>query len=287
MSIGCIKNTNDLMNKKREYAEYLQLMIDNESIKEKRIKDYKNPNKPPAVPPQYKTVAEQNKDLQLQEKQAIDNAKDLGLDISEARSFVIQLEQKQDGIDNLVKLNRNFPAFKKLVSEKLNPKYIEANSVLNLWEEFSANLNAITGLNSVSSGATTAYSSASDNYMKLPTQNNLIEFKKKSSDVLFSDPDLIISNSVQTNVLISVDNAIKFSLDDSTVAKIDNATNSIERGKINKLAEQLLSVYKVPTKDEIESKMTEVNDLYDSLSGSADNVRINDSISKALIILLL
>ena len=113
MSIGCIKNTNDLQNKKQEFAEYLQLMIDNESIKEKRIKDYKNPNKPPPVPPQYKTASEQAQDLMTQEKLAFDNMKELGIDISEIRSFVMQLEQKQDGIDNLVKLNRNFPAFKR------------------------------------------------------------------------------------------------------------------------------------------------------------------------------
>jgi len=286
MSIGCIRNTNDLQNKRKEYAEYLQLMIDNESIKEKRIKDYKNPNKPPAVPPQYKTVAEQNKDLQLQERQAIDNAKDLGLDISEARSFVIQLEQKQDGIDNLVKLNKNFPAFKKLVSERLNPKSLEANAVLNLWEEFSANLSVITGLNSVSSNATSAYSSATDNYMKIPTQNKLIKFKKTISEEVFQDTDLVIPDSLKTNVLISVDNAIKFSLDDSTVEKIDEATTPLERRGINKLAEQLLSTYKIPTKNEIEVKTKEIADLYDSFGNTGvDNVSINDSISKALIIL--
>ena len=127
MSVGNIKNTNDLINKKREYAEYLQLMIDNESIKEKRIKDYKNPNKAPPVPPQYKTASERTKDLYEQEKTAIDNVKELGVDVSEARSFVLQLEQKQDGIDNLVKLNRNFPAFKKLMTDNYRAKDFDAN----------------------------------------------------------------------------------------------------------------------------------------------------------------
>jgi len=284
MSIGCIKNTNDLQNKRKEYAEYLQLMIDNESIKEKRIKDYKNPNKPPAVPPQYKTVAEQNKDLQLQEKQAIDNVKDLGLDISEARSFVIQLEQKQDGIDNLVKLNRNFPAFKKLVSEKLNPKYIEANGVLTLWEEFSVNLNAITGLNSVSTNSTNVYSSASDNYKKIPVQDDINGFIKFVNEDVFTDVELTISDSLKTSLNKNLSETSRLLLTIADVEKIDESLTPNEISQINKVAENLLSVYKIPTRNDLINKF---DNIEKSLSQLDDNnsVKINDEITKDIVIL--
>ena len=283
MSIGCIRNTNDLQNKRKEYAEYLQLMIDNESIKEKRIKDYKNPNKPPAVPPQYKTVAEQNKDLQLQEKQAIDNAKDLGLDISEARSFVIQLEQKQDGIDNLVKLNRNFPAFKKLVSERLNPKSLEANAVLNLWEEFSVNLNALTGLNSVSNGALNAYTNSNDNYKKLPYQDDIRGFENFVNENLFNKDLISFNDTLQSTIRNSLSTAKNLLLNKETIDKIDDLS-SIEISQINKLAENLLSVYKIPTKNDLEAKFLNIGKLY-SETNDSNAIEKNDAITKDLVIL--
>jgi len=283
MSIGCIKNTNDLQNKRKEYAEYLQLMIDNESIKEKRIKDYKNPNKPPPIPPQYKTVAEQNKDLQLQERQAIDNAKDLGLDISEARSFVIQLEQKQDGVDNLVKLNRNFPAFKKLVSERLNPKYIEANAVLNLWEEFSVNLNAITGLNSISTNSTSAYTNSNDNYKKLPYQDDINGFEKFVNENLFVSDLVSFNDTLQSTIRNSLSTAKNLLLNKETIDKIDDLS-SIEISQINKLAENLLSVYKIPTKNDLQTKFLNIGKLY-SETNDSNAIEKNDAITKDLVIL--
>jgi hypothetical protein len=283
MSIGCIKNTNDLQNKRKEYAEYLQLMIDNESIKEKRIKDYKNPNKPPAVPPQYKTVAEQNKDLQLQERQAIDNVKELGLDISEARSFVIQLEQKQDGIDNLVKLNRNFPAFKKLVSERLNPKSLETNAVLNLWEEFSVNLNAITGLNSISTNSTNVYSNASDNYKKIPVQDDINGFEKFVNENLFNKDLISFNDTLQSTIRNSLSTAKNLLLNKETGDKIDDLS-PIEISQINKLAENLLSVYKIPTKNDLEAKFLSIGKLY-SETNDSNAIEKNDALTKDLVIL--
>jgi len=284
MSIGCIRNTNDLQNKRKEYAEYLQLMIDNESIKEKRIKDYKNPNKPPAVPPQYKTVAEQNKDLQLQERQAIDNAKDLGLDISEARSFVMQLEQKQDGIDNLVKLNRNFPAFKKLVSERLNPKSLEANAVLNLWEEFSVNLNAITGLNSISTNSTNVYSSASDNYKKIPVQDDINGFIKVVNEDLFTNAELTLSDSLKSSLSNNLSETLRLLITKDDVEKIDDFLTPTEISQINKIAENLLSVYKIPTRNDLTNKTENIKKLLGELDDN-NSVRINDEIIKDIITL--
>ena len=266
MSIGNIKNTNDLQNKKQEFSEYLQLMIDNEAIKEKRIKDYKNPNKPPPVPPQYKSASDQAKDLMMQEKLAMDNMKELGIDIAEVRSFVMQLEQKQDGIDNLVKLNRNFPAFKKLISEKYLAKTLDAPLLLNAWEGFSANINALTGLKSVYSGATNAYTDAPNNYNKIPTDNLLSEIKV-ILDTVETNPILAFTQNFIANTINNIEEAKKILLDESEVGKIDNLT-PIEKSKISKIAEDLLTIYKIPTKEDFIKLKTEIDNT---------NTNANDS----------
>ena len=284
MSIGNIKNTNDLQNKKQEFSEYLQLMIDNEGIKEKRIKDYKNPNKPPPVPPQYKSASDQAKDLMTQERLAIDNLKELGIDLAEVRSFVLQLEQKQDGIDNLVKLNRNYPAFKKLISEKYLAKTLTAPLLLNAWEEFSANINAITGLKSVSSNSTSVYSNASDNYKKLPIQDDILVFVKIANENLFTSSLLIISDTLKTSLLKSLDEASKFLLNKETVNKIDDFPTPLEKRDINNLAENLLTLYKIPTDTDLKNKISSITNLLNSLT-DINSVTINDAINKELIIL--
>jgi len=284
MSIGNIKNTNDLQNKKQEFAEYLQLMIDNEAIKEKRIKDYKNPNKPPPVPPQYKTAHEQAEDLQLQERLAIDNLKELGINIEEVRSFVLQLEQKQDGIDNLVKLNRNFPAFKKLISEKYLAKTLTANLLLNAWEEFSANINAITGLKSISTSATNIYSNASDNYKKLPIQDDIADFKDFINKELFLNDIISFPDTLQASVRSNLDEASKFLLTKETVNKIDDSLTPIEIKDINNLAENLLTVFKIPTRTDLLTKSANIIMSFRKLNG-ANSVTINDDITKDLVIL--
>ena len=289
MSIGCIKNTNDLQNKKQEFSEYLQLMIDNEAIKEKRIKDYKNPNKPPPVPPQYKSASEQAQDLMIQEKLAIDNMKELGIDLAEVRSFVMQLEQKQDGIDNLVKLNRNYPAFKKLISEKYLAKTLDAPLLLNAWEEFSANINAITGLKSVSTNSTNIYSDKSDNYAKIPTQDFFTEFKSYLSEDktdklgLFNNTDLSISDTVKSSFRNSLEKAIDITLTNATIAKIDDLT-PLKIRDINNIAENLLTTYKIPTIEELKKYKNVITTEYDNMS-SGDLITKSDVINKNLVIL--
>jgi hypothetical protein len=291
MSIGNIKNTNDLQNKKQEFAEYLQLMIDNEEIKEKRIKDYKNPNKPPPVPPQYKTAHEQSKDLMTQERLAIDNLKELGINIEEVRSFVMQLEQKQDGIDNLVKLNRNFPAFKKFISENYLAKTLDSNLLLNAWETFSSNISVITGLKSVSTNSTSAFSGASDNYKKLPNKNDLINFKDyltKKNDVnkngVFLNTDLSISDSLKTSLINSLDKAIGLSLDNDTISKINDSFTPLEIRDVNNEAGILLTTFKIPSNEEIGKYASFITTSYSKIEdGTGDLITLGDDINKNLI----
>jgi len=291
MSIGNIRNTNDLQNKKQEYAEYLQLMIDNEEIKEKRIKDYKNPNKPPPVPSQYKSASDQAKDLMTQERLAIDNLKELGINIEEVRSFVMQLEQKQDGIDNLVKLNRNFPAFKKFISENYLAKTLDSNLLLNAWETFSSNISVITGLKSVSTNSTSAFSGASDNYKKLPNKNDLINFKdyltKKNDENkngVFLNTDLSISDSLKSSLINSLDKTISLSLDNDTISKINDSFTPLEIREINNEAGILLSTFKIPSNEEIGKYVSFITISYSKIEdGTGDLITLGDDINKNLI----
>jgi hypothetical protein len=95
MLIRNIRSYRELDNAKKLQNEYLQLAIDNEKINEDRIADYKNPNKPPPVPPQYKTNAELQQDTIKVEREAIDNLLSLGLDFPTASSVSQNLQQRK------------------------------------------------------------------------------------------------------------------------------------------------------------------------------------------------
>jgi len=283
MSVGNIRNINDLENKKRQYAEMLQLMIENESIKEKRVADYKNPNKPPPVPPQYKTVADQLKDTQLQEKIAIDNIKELGVDFSEARSFVLQLQQRKDGVDNIIKLNTNFPAFKKIITEGLLIKSLTADTLLNKWEEFSANIDVITGLKSASTKSTSAFSSSTIAVEKIPIEDTMATFSIFLDEVIQknSESKLDILQQLLSSTKDNLISSISYLLSESQLSKISNLT-PLEKNQINTVAERLLSVNKIPTAKEFILLMSQIENSFDSLS-DANLVSTSDSISAGLV----
>jgi hypothetical protein len=214
----------------------------------------------------------------------MDNMKELGIDISEVRSFVMQLEQKQDGIDNLVKLNRNFPAFKKLISEKYLAKTLTAPLLLNAWEGFSSNINTLTGLKSVSNDATNKYSSGTDNYNKIPTDNDL-ERIKILLDSINSFPLLTFTNNFITNTINNIADASKLLLTDTTIGKIDNLT-PLEKSKISKIAEDILVIYKLPPKDDFLKIESEIKTLIQPsiLIDDTNSVRISDELSKQITI---
>jgi len=56
---------------RKKPKEVLKLMIQNEALKERKVKDYQNPFNPPEVPPQYKSRSERRGDTAKQEQEAI------------------------------------------------------------------------------------------------------------------------------------------------------------------------------------------------------------------------
>jgi hypothetical protein len=91
MIIANVRSQQDLQGKRNTQAQMLEIASANEAELEKRIKDYKNPNKPLAVAPEYKTNAQLQSDRLAQEKQAIVNMGELGFDYNKSADLVAWL----------------------------------------------------------------------------------------------------------------------------------------------------------------------------------------------------
>jgi hypothetical protein len=135
MLIRNVKSFADLEKKKTLQAQILQVAIDNESMLESRVKDYRNPNKPPPVPPQYKTNAELALDTNFQQKEVIDNLLSIkGVDNVLALSVSQNLAQLPNGVGNYLIFNKNFPIIRKRL-EDLSKRSYGVDSFMEKIEE--------------------------------------------------------------------------------------------------------------------------------------------------------
>ena len=134
MIIANVKSTQDLQSKRSLQQQLLDLEVSNEAEKEKRVKDYKNPNKPIPVAPEYKTNAELQKDKIAQERTAIKNMEELGFDYAKSAELVAWLSSSL--INKLVEFNANYKGIKKELTETTNPKLINLDFVKNYLEKY-------------------------------------------------------------------------------------------------------------------------------------------------------
>jgi hypothetical protein len=124
MLIRNVKSYADLEKKRNLQANILQVQIDNESMLESRVKDYQNPNKPPPVPPQYKTNSELAQDTNFQQKEVIDNLLTIkGVDNILALGVSQGLAQLPNGVGNYLIFNKNFPVIKKRLEDLSKSSY--------------------------------------------------------------------------------------------------------------------------------------------------------------------
>jgi hypothetical protein len=141
MLIRNVKSFADLEKKKALQANILQVAIDNESMLETRIKDYRNPNKPPPVPPQYKTNSELALDSNFQQKEVIDNLLSIkGVDNVLALSVSQNLAQLPNGVGNYLIFNKNFPIIRKRL-EDLSKRSYGVDSFMEKIEEVLEQIN--------------------------------------------------------------------------------------------------------------------------------------------------
>jgi hypothetical protein len=173
MLIRNVKSYADLENKKNLQAQMLQIAIDNESTLESRVKDFKNPNKPPPVPPQYKTNAELAQDTQLQQKELINNLTSiagvnnfLALNVSQA------LGQLRDGTANFLKVNKNFPVIKKRL-EELGKYALDTDYIVEKIKETLEQIDEGLNLSIAGSTATMVFNQAIGSGAEIPSGQDI------------------------------------------------------------------------------------------------------------------
>jgi len=143
MIIGNLKSSQDLASKRNLQRELLELEIANESELERRVKDFKDPNKPIPVAPKFRTNAELQKDRIDQERIAIKNMEDLGFDYNKGADLVGWLSGSD--IDRLVEFNANFKGIKKELTETTNPRLLTLDYIKNYLERFFEDLDVSFG----------------------------------------------------------------------------------------------------------------------------------------------
>jgi hypothetical protein len=143
MLISNVKSNADLVGKKKLQADLIELSVANESELEKRVKDYKNPNKPVPVAPEYKSNAELQKDRLAQERQAIANMEEFGFDYNKSADIVAWLSSSI--INRLVEFNANFKGIKKELLEKTNPKLLTTDYLKNYLENYFEDMDVNFG----------------------------------------------------------------------------------------------------------------------------------------------
>jgi len=143
MQIANVKSNADLVGKKKLQGDLLELAVANEAEQERRVKDYKNPNKPVPVAPEYKSNAELQKDRLAQERQAIANMEDFGFDYTKSAELVSWLSSSL--INRLVEFNANFRGIKKELGEKTNPKLLNVDYLKNYLENYFEDMDVNFG----------------------------------------------------------------------------------------------------------------------------------------------
>ena len=143
MIIGNLKSSQDLISKRNLQRELLELEIANEAELERRVKDFKDPNKPIPVAPKFRTNAELQKDRIDQERMAIKNMEDLGFDYNKGADLVGWLSGSD--IDRLVEFNANFKGIKKELTETTNPRLLTLDYIKNYLERFFEDLDVSFG----------------------------------------------------------------------------------------------------------------------------------------------
>ena len=231
-------------NAKKLQAELLQVQIDNEALLEQRVSDYKNPNKPPPVPPQYKTNNEIQKDGLIQQREAIDNLRSLGLDFAIASQVSQDLTKLPDGVANLVKLNKNFPFIKEDVSKRFNPKYLDAQILVEYLKEYFAEIDSSIGINLAGSSSTNYFGRKPMNAVSiLPSIEDLTDLRLVVRDIF----DLFVLNPAEVQTIEDqLTGLIDLAPSNDELVSIDTFP-IIERQRLSKQIERLIKVYQIPT----------------------------------------
>jgi len=284
MLIRNVKSKSDLDKKLEIQAKMLQIAIDNESVLESRVKDYKNPNKPPSLPPQYKTNAEVQQDTNLQQKEVISNLTSIkGIDNGLAVAVSASLAQLPDGTTNYLKFNTNFPYIRKNIEESLNPRYLDLTTLMNRIEDLFTSIDNGLQLNIAGSTATNVFNQQLGAGTDLPSGQDvavlmaavqagagnavvslygellvrLLAIRNTPNSQLAGDPDFAAMFGI---VSALCDN----SPSEDNLQNID-IIEQIERQKVQREIDKIINSYKCPSSVRIQAIIQELDPaIYDA-----------------------
>jgi len=112
------------------------LIIQNEALKERKVKDYQNPFNPPEVPPQYKSRAERRGDTAKQEQEAITNLQSLfDFDVRGINQIMSEIRKVRNE-DGLIIFNALFPQIRNRIVNQTNPNLLTPEFVSDIIREF-------------------------------------------------------------------------------------------------------------------------------------------------------
>jgi len=136
MFVGNFTSVADERAKKKNQQDVLKLMIQNEALKERKVKDYQNPYNPPEVPPQYKSRAERRGDTAKQEQEAITNLQSLfDFDIRGINQVMSDIRKVRNE-DGLIIFNALFPQIRNRIVNQTNPNLLTPDFVSDIIREF-------------------------------------------------------------------------------------------------------------------------------------------------------
>jgi len=276
-----IRNVNSLFeleNLKKQQATILQLQIDNEAIKEKRVADFKNPNKPPPMPEQYKTSSEIQKDVMAQQKITIDHLKSLGLDNFLASQVAIDMSQLAEGDGAFFKFNSYFPAFKKKIENNRNLKsLVKSSQIIEVIEKFFIEIDESTGL-SVDSSTSTNFFNNDTNFAVdlLPSKELLGEILGVIRMGVQKYEDALVKQEVES-ISALIEYIYKNSPNIEEIRNIETLPN-IEKTFINKNINFLLARYNFPSTRKLIILLDMINGRYE---GPAKAVGVDENFGLA------
>ena len=134
--MGNFTSVADERAKKKNQKDVLNLMIQNEALKERKLKDYQNPYNPPEVPPQYKSRAERRGDTAKQEQEAITNLQSLfDFDVRGINQIMSEIRKVRNE-DGLIIFNALFPQIRNRIVNQTNPNLLTPEFVSDIIREF-------------------------------------------------------------------------------------------------------------------------------------------------------
>jgi hypothetical protein len=135
MFVGNFTSVADERAKKKK-QDVLKLMIQNEALKERKVKYYQNPYNPPEVPPQYKSRAERRGDPSKQEQEAITNLQSLfDFDVRGINQIMSDIRKVRND-DGLIIFNALFSQIRNRIVNQTNPNLLTPDFVSDIIREF-------------------------------------------------------------------------------------------------------------------------------------------------------